>query len=255
LEVSSSKDWTGTATTPVKDQGSCGSCWAFSATEQIESDFILQKGVKLVLAPQELVDCTQHGQERYGCGGGAPSAAYRVIKSLGGMELERTYPYIFDDYDYGMLVDVHSDILNDVDYTDDYYYYKPFQKCHFSKSKAKVTVAGYEVIGRGDENEMKKYVGSTGPLSVCLYAHTWHHYKGGILSNCPNQKTDHCVQIVGYGSQDGVDYWKVRNSWGASWGEHGSIRIKFGSNQCKITSNPTKVHAGKVISSDMTVVV
>merc|ERR1712232_1543937 len=150
LEVPRSKDWTGTATTPVKAQGSCGSCWAFSATEQIESDFILQKGVRLVLAPQELVDCTWDGSERYGCGGGNPSAAYDVIKSLGGMELERSYPYIFDDYDNDVVNNAQNDITNDVDYTDDYYYYKPFQKCHFSKSKAKVTIAGYEAVGRGD---------------------------------------------------------------------------------------------------------
>merc|ERR1712000_513037 len=93
LHVEDSKDWTGTATTPVKNQGSCGSCWAFSATEQIESDYILQHGKKVVLAPQELVDCKGDGSKRNGCNGGIPSAAYKVIEQLGGIEAEADYPY------------------------------------------------------------------------------------------------------------------------------------------------------------------
>lgn len=78
-------DWTGRSTTPVKDQGECGSCWAFSATEQIESDFILQKNVTMILGVQELVDCMGDKLPRLGCTGGNPFKAYQVVEKLGGM--------------------------------------------------------------------------------------------------------------------------------------------------------------------------
>ena len=94
VAVGDSKDWTGIATTPIKNQGQCGSCWAFSATEQNESDLMLQGGQTVVLGPQELVDCTSSGSGSYrgGCQGGFPSAAYQVVEALGGLERESSYP-------------------------------------------------------------------------------------------------------------------------------------------------------------------
>ena len=214
-----SKDWTGKATTPVKNQGHCGSCWAFSATEQIESDYMLQRGSQVILAPQELVDCKADGSERDGCKGGSPTAAYKVIEALGGMELETAYPY------------VHVN-----------------QKCSFKKSEAKVQIESFQSVGKGDETKMKSYVGTTGPLSVCGNAESWKGYHSGILTQC-SAGGGHCFQIVGYGVDGGVEYWKVRNSWGANWGEHGFIRIKMGENLCKIAGNPTKVVVKSVAPS------
>jgi len=211
VTVAASKDWTGTATTSVKNQGRCGSCWAFSATEQIESDYILQHGKKVVLAPQELVDCRGDGSQRNGCQGGEPYAAYKVIEQLGGIEGESDYPYTAKN-----------------------------GRCHFSQSKEKVKITSYQSVGTNDETEMQKYIGSTGPLSVCVDASTWHGYKSGIMSTC-GTSIDHCVQIVGYGQSNGKSYWKVRNSWGTSWGEDGFLRIEIGRNLCRIAQQPTKV--------------
>jgi len=214
LHVEDSKDWTGTATTPVKDQGSCGSCWAFSATEQIESDLMLQHGVNEVLAPQQLVNCHKNGMGfRFGCTGGNVYKAYEVIEGMGGMNKESDYPY------RGMVT---------------------MGACKYKKDKAAAKVISYEYVGRGDESAMKSYIGSTGPLSVCVAAGKWHSYKSGILTSCDNN-VDHCVQIVGYGDEGSTSYWKVRNSWNTNFGEDGHIRIKIGSNLCMINSEPTKV--------------
>jgi len=221
-DVPPSKDWTGTATTPVKNQGSCGSCWAFSAVEQIESDYILQQGKKVVLAPQELVDCKGDGSRRNGCNGGDPSAAYRVVEQLGGIEGESDYRYTARN-----------------------------GNCRFSQSKEKVKVTSYQRVGRNDETAMKQYVGSTGPLSVCVDASRWHSYRGGILTTC-GSNVDHCVQIVGYGESNGQSYWKVRNSWGTGFGENGHIRIQIGRNLCRIASEATKT---TVKSADENVIV
>jgi C1A family cysteine protease len=98
---------------------------------------------------------------------------------------------------------------------------------------------------------MKKYVGSTGPLSVCGHAKSWQHYKGGILTTCASGG-GHCFQIVGYGEDKGVSYWKVRNSWGTGFGENGFIRIQIGENLCNINGNPSKVSTA---SADDTIVV
>jgi len=217
VEVSASKDWTGAATTPVKNQGQCGSCWAFSAVEQIESDLMLQHGTKIELAPQELVDCTSRGSgsRRNGCQGGFPSAGYQVIQALGGIEKESDYRYT---------------ARNGV--------------CRYSRSKAAVKVTDYKSVGRGSENAMKQYVGSSGPLSVCVDASSWNSYRGGVMTSC-GRSVDHCVQLVGYG-ESGSSYWKVRNSWGSRWGENGYIRLRIGGNLCDINSSPTKVSATTV---------
>lgn len=211
--VAAAKDWTGTATTPVKDQGHCGSCWAFSATEQIESDLILQHGVRETLAPQRLVDCTADGEGsmRNGCNGGNTRKAYQVIEANGGMERESDYNYTAKN-----------------------------GQCHISSSKFAAKVTNYTIVAAKNESGMKSYLGSTGPLSVCVAAHTWHGYKSGVMTSCDN-KTDHCVQLVGYGDENSTSYWKVRNSWGAKWGEAGHVRIAIGQNLCNIANKPTKV--------------
>jgi len=176
----------------------------------------------VVLAPQELVDCKGDKSRRNGCNGGMPSSAYNVIKSLGGMEAEADYRYTAKN-----------------------------GNCQFQKSKVKVKVTSYQSVGRGSETEMKKYVGSTGPLSVCGDCNTWRNYHGGILTSC-GRSMGHCYQIVGYGEENGVAYWKVRNSWGTGFGEQGYVRIKLGQNLCAINKVPTKTVTA---SADESVVV
>lgn len=200
-------DWTGTYTTPVKDQGHCGSCWAFSATEQIESDSMRTLGKDYILAPQQITSCDKTS---FGCNGGWTESAYNYVHNAGGIAEESTYPYTSGTS--GQTGQCASDSSNYV-----------------------VTVNKYYSVA--SENEMGDYVTATGPLSVCVDASTWSTYTGGVMTVCPKQ-VDHCVQAVGVQTGDG-GYWKVRNSWGTSWGESGYIRLSYGSNTCAIADDAT----------------
>ena len=112
--------------------------------------------------------------------------------------------------------------------------------CQSDSSKYVVKTKGYTNVASGakDESTMAAYVQSTGPLSICVDASSWSSYTGGILSTCGNS-VDHCVQAVGIDTTQG--YWKVRNSWGTSWGESGFIRLAYGEDMCGITTIPTYV--------------
>jgi cathepsin F len=212
--LGSSKDWTGKYTTPVKNQAQCGSCWAFSATEQIESDTMRTLGKTYILSPQQLVSCTPFPS--MGCNGGWTENAYKYVTSAGGIEQESDYPYTSMTGKTG--------------------------SCKADDNKFVVTVDKY--YGVKGESSMADYVLSTGPLSVCLDASRWNTYTGGIMTSCGNN-VDHCVQAVGVDTGNN-GYWKVRNSWGTSWGENGYIRLSYGHNTCDITNDPTYTKVSKV---------
>jgi C1A family cysteine protease len=205
---SASQDWTGVYTTPVKDQGYCGSCWAFSATEQIESDYMRKTGDEVILSAQQITSCTSYVFGG-GCNGGFTENAFDYAK--GGVEKDSDYPYTSGKA--GVTGTCQSD-----------------------SSKYVVKTKGYTNVASGakDESTMAAYVQSTGPLSICVDASSWSSYTGGILSTCGNS-VDHCVQAVGIDTTQG--YWKVRNSWGTSWGESGFIRLAYGDNTCEIASD------------------
>jgi len=206
-------DWSGKLTTPVKDQGYCGSCWAFSATEQIESDSMRTLGTSYVLSPEQITQCDTTSQ---GCNGGWTERAYSYVTKAGGIETDANYPYTS--------------------------YQGVTGSCKATASKYVIGVTSYTTV-KG-ESSMASYVQKTGPLSVCLDASSWNSYTGGIMTKCGNN-VDHCVQAVGVDASTG-GYWKVRNSWGTSWGESGYIRLAYGANTCDITNDPTWVVAKKV---------
>jgi len=199
-------DWTGKYTTPVKNQGYCGSCWAFSATEQIESDAMRTLGVTYTLSPEQITQCATGS---YGCNGGWTEKAYSYVKSVNGIVTEATYPYTSYSGTTGT--------------------------CKVDTSKAVIGLTAYYTVS--GESAMASYVQSKGPLSVCLDASKWNSYTGGIVSVC-GTSVDHCVQAVGVDATS-TGYWKVRNSWGTGWGESGFIRLKYGQNTCAITHDPT----------------
>ena len=201
-------DWSGKLTTPVKDQGYCGSCWAFSATEQIESDAMRTLGVSYVLSPEQITQCDSTSS---GCNGGWTEHAYNYVTRAGGIETNAAYPYTS--------------------------YQGVTGSCKSSSSQFVVGVTKYSTLS--SESSMASYVQSTGPLSVCLDASNWNSYHGGIMSVC-GQSVDHCVQAVGVDASSS-GYWKVRNSWGTSWGESGYIRLAYGKNTCAIANDPTYV--------------
>ena len=208
-------DWTGVYTTPVKDQGYCGSCWAFSATEQLESDAMRVFGVEYILSPEQTTQCTRGA---FGCGGGWTETAYAYIKGVPGLVQDVDYPYTS--------------------------YMGRTGTCDVDITKAVMGLTGFTNIGgitaTEVETNMANYMLSTGPLSVCLDASSWNSYVGGIMTVC-GQNVDHCVQAVGVDTSATNGYWKVRNSWGTSWGEKGFIRLAYGQNTCDITNDPTYV--------------
>jgi C1A family cysteine protease len=210
--VAALKDWSGVFTTPVKDQGYCGSCWAFSATEQIETDFMRSGGPETILSAQQVSTCTTYKLPGAGgCNGGFTENAYDYAK--GGVETDANYPYTSGKAGVTGTCQANS-------------------KLFVVKATSYATVSS----SASGESAMASYVQSKGPLSVCVDANNWSTYTGGVLATCGNS-VDHCVQAVGIDTSAG--YWKVRNSWGTSWGESGYIRLKYGSNQCQIASDAT----------------
>lgn len=209
-------DWSGIYTTPVKDQGYCGSCWAFSATEQLESDSMRTLGTSYLLSPEQITQCASAA---YGCGGGWTEVAYGYVLTAGGIAQDSAYPYTS--------------------------YQGITGTCKVSSSDFVIGVGsgGYTTIN--GESSMASYVQSTGPLSVCLDANNWNSYSSGVMSVC-GQSVDHCVQAVGVDTSGSSPYWKVRNSWGTSWGESGYIRLAYGQNTCDITNDPTYVSTIRV---------
>jgi len=209
--IATPADWSGKYTSDIKDQGACGACWAESAIQQVESDAMREHGWTGVLSTQQLVDCTADGQgsTRIGCGGGNPTEGYDVIMALGGVA--SGYEYKYTGWD---------------------------GTCKIDDFKKYVQIDSYKSVGKQNEEVMKSYVSSTGTLSVCVDANDWGGYSSGIKTSC-GTSIDHCVQIVGYGTSGSTDYWKVRNSWGNSWGENGYMRLAIGKDLCKISNGPT----------------
>lgn len=201
-----SVDWrTKDVLTPVKDQGQCGSCWAFSATEAIESFAKISGQPLRKLSPQQITSCDKTD---LGCNGGNTETAYQYVHQAGGLELESSYPYTSGETG-----------LNG--------------KCKESDGKLVQSISGYKSVAKS-EDQLAASLEQLGPVSVCLAANAFQTYSGGVLKMCPG-RVDHCVQAVGYTA----DYWIVRNSWNTDWGEEGFIRIARGSNLCKIDTDVT----------------
>jgi len=184
--------------TPVKDQGQCGSCWAHSADEAIESFDMLaaSRSSPLVLSVEQCTACTYNYN---GCNGGWPHDAYiNAVKDRNGIDSDSSYPY--------NIATAGS--------------------CKFGPNgdadKPVTDLANYKSPARG---QLDTLLNSTGPVSVCVAAEAWQTYSSGVLKSCPGE-VDHCVQAVGY-TAVGVSepYWYVRNSWGLGWGEKGYIYL------------------------------
>jgi len=221
-------DWRNVnAITSVKNQGACGSCWAFSVTEELETAWYLAGNDMPLLSEQQLVSCDKIDQ---GCNGGTPPTAYLSIQVTHGLESEAAYPYTSGNGDNS--------------------------PCKFNSSFLTATMANWTYAiepcfgfcQHQDEAELQKAVAVHGPASICLNARPWQYYIGGVFSTtCANTlfDSDHCVQLIGYSSQNStVPYWIVRNSWGPDWGENGFIYVEIGENLCGIANQPTFVQAG-----------
>ncbi|XP_037578751.1 procathepsin L [Dermacentor silvarum] len=200
------------AVTPIKNQGQCGSCWAFSTTGSLEGQHFRKTGKLVSLSEQNLVDCsTSFGNN--GCEGGLMDNAFKYIKANKGIDTEMIYPYNGTD---GV--------------------------CHFVKSGVGATDSGFVDIPEGKEDKLKKAVATVGPVSVAIDAshQSFQFYSEGIYDEpeCSSEQLDHGVLVVGYGTKDGQDYWLVKNSWGTTWGDEGYIYMtRNKNNQCGIASS------------------
>jgi len=211
-------DWRnkGNVVTPVYNQAQCGSCWAFSITENIESQWALAGNALTQLSMQQVVSCDTNDD---GCGGGDPPTAYEYVIGAGGLESYADYPYTSENGDSG--------------------------SCNFQSSDIVAHISSFTTIG--SEQQAQSYLTSNGPLSVCVDASSWQYYNGGIITTSSDCGTslDHCVMITGYGVQDGTNYWWVRNSWGTDWGQSGYLQVQSMQDVCGIAQEITSATGAK----------
>ncbi|PIN21688.1 Cysteine proteinase Cathepsin L [Handroanthus impetiginosus] len=196
-DIPSSLDWRKKgAVTGVKDQGSCGACWSFSATGAVEGINQIVTGSLVSLSEQELIDCDKSYND--GCGGGLMDYAYEFIINNKGIDTEEDYPYRGRD-----------------------------GTCNRNKLKRRVvTIDSYTDIPSGNEKKLQQAV-ATQPISVGISGSdtSFQLYSGGIFTGPCSTSLDHAVLIVGYDSKDGTDYWIIKNSWGKYWGINGYMHM------------------------------
>jgi C1A family cysteine protease len=197
-----SVDWVSAgAVTGVKNQGSCGSCWSFSTTGSLEGAYYLKYKTLKSFSEQELVSCDTTD---YGCNGGWMDTAFDWVKANGGLATESDYPYTSGEGS--------APACKKTGYTND----------------AKAAPTSFTDVTAGSVSALQSAVAQQ-PVSIAIQANqrSFQSYSTGVLTGRCGQNLDHGVLLVGYGTwTDGTPYWKVKNSWGSSWGMDGYILIE-----------------------------
>jgi len=204
-------DWTTkNVVTPVQDQGRCGSCWSFGTVGTIEGQFAKNTKKLLKFSESNLVDCDTSDNA---CQGGLPTRAYPYVIAHG-LDSEEHYPYTPEK-----------------------------EKCKFNKGDVKVHIKGFKRV-TGGEGALKTAVAEVGPIVVGIDAShlSFQLYKTGVYSEprCSSTRLDHAVLVVGYGTENGKDFWKIKNSWSPKWGEQGFIKMaRNANNMCGVATDPS----------------
>jgi len=215
LNAPDSIDWrTKGAVTVVKDQGQCGSCWSFATTGTLEGANFLKWGDLVSLSEQNLIDCSGKCCYNDGCDGGRSDWAIEYVVLNKGIDTEESYKYTAKD-----------------------------GNCKFKPENVGGNASHCVTITKGDENALKEAVGTIGPIAVAIAVdNAWANYKSGVFTDnkCPNTENQlsHAVLAVGYGTENGQDYWIVKNSWGLTWGDQGYIKMRRNyKNMCGIATD------------------
>jgi len=200
--------------TTVRSQGSCGSCWAFSAVGAVEGAWAKKTGKLLRLSEQELVDC-DHGDG--GCHGGGISSALTWVHKHQGLTKNR---------DYGIG-----------------HYHHSQGNCHHDNNETVATITRIRHVASKNEADLKRAVHNAGPVSMSLHVNKkFKAYKSGIFNDpsCPKKNANHALLVVGWKYSDGLKKtkWIVKNSWGLSWGQKGYINLEYGKNVCGMANRP-----------------
>jgi cathepsin L len=193
--------------TAVKSQGSCGSCWAFASTAVIESHLAINTGKLFDLSTQQIATCSPNPNQCGGqgnCGGATAELAFEYVSNSAGLYDEFQLPYTE--------------------------FYGQESQCVIpSGTTPKAKISGYVKLEENNYEQLVHAVANYGPIAISVDASSWHAYSSGVFDGCNqlNPDINHAVVLMGYGTDDTTsqDYWLVRNSWSASWGENGYIRL------------------------------
>ncbi|XP_019174059.1 PREDICTED: ervatamin-B-like [Ipomoea nil] len=203
-QVPNSLDWRERgAVTDIKNQGTCGCCWAFAVVAAVEGITKIRTGKLISLSEQQLLDCDRNSN---GCGGGIRTEAFQFVKDNGGLVTESNYPY------EGAQESCNTQNLG---------------------TRA-ATITGYQEVEASESSLLAAVTNQPVSAGISLDGGLFHHYSSGVFTgnngDC-GSGSRHAITIIGYGtSDDGKDYWLVKNSWGTSWGENGYMRMARGIN-------------------------
>ncbi|XP_073661727.1 cathepsin O isoform X1 [Tursiops truncatus] len=199
--------------TPVRNQQTCGGCWAFTVVGAVESACAIKGQPLEALSVQQVIDCSY---SNYGCNGGSPLNALNWLNKMQ-VKLVRDSEYPFK---------AQNGLCR-----------------YFSDSHSGFSIKGYSAYDfRDQEDEMAKALFTLGPLIVVVDAVSWQDYLGGIIQHhCSSGEANHAVLVTGFDKTGSTPYWIVRNSWGTSWGIDGCVHVKMGGNICGIAESVSAV--------------